>query len=257
MAQWLAVTPLPDLSVQLYSVRQPLVEDFAGTMGRLADIGLTRVEPFGLLDFAEQLRETLPATGLTAPTAHQDLESGDLDATFELATELGVSTIIHPYCPPERWQSREEVERLAGLLSTASTAASTHGLQVAYHNHDWELATRFDGRSALEVFVDLLDPSVLLEVDTYWAATGGEDVPALLGRLGDRVVALHLKDGPLNGDKAAQLPLGSGDLPAAEIVAAAAGVRFAVLEFDEYAGDIFEGIATSYAYATETLGAPR
>ena len=148
-------------------------------------------------------------------------------------------------------------ERLAELLGTAATTAADYGLQVAYHNHDWELATRFDGRSALEVFTDLADPSVLLEVDTYWAATGGADVPALLERLGDRVVALHLKDGPLNGDTATQLPLGSGDLPAAEIVAAAAGVPFAVLEFDEYAGDIFDGIAASYAYATTVLGAPR
>ena len=34
---------LPDLSVQLYSVRQTLAEDFAGTLRRLADLGLTRV----------------------------------------------------------------------------------------------------------------------------------------------------------------------------------------------------------------------
>ena len=62
---------------------------------------------------------------------------------------------------------------------------------------------------------------MLLEIDAYWAATGGADVPALLRRLGDRVIALHLKDGPLNGDKTAQLPLGQGDLPAADVVAAA------------------------------------
>ena len=53
----------------------------------------------------------------------------------------------------------------------------------------------FDGRHALEVFADQLDPDVMLEVDTYWAYAGGADVPALLGRLGDRVVALHVKDG--------------------------------------------------------------
>jgi hypothetical protein len=66
-----------------------------------------------------------------------------------------------------------------------------------------------------------------------------------------------LKDGPLNGDTASQLPLGRGDLPAAEIIAAAPGLQFPVLEFDAYAGDIFEGIATSYAYAKNVLGARR
>ena len=39
-------------------------------------------------------------------------------------------------------------------------------------------------RPALEVLAGSLDAGVLLEVDTYWAAVGGQDVPALLGRLG-------------------------------------------------------------------------
>ena len=90
----------------------------------------------------------------------------------------------------------------------------------------------------------------MLELDTYWAAVGGQDVPALLGRLGDRVRMLHLKDGPINRDNAAQLPLGGGAMPVAEILAAATAAELAVLEFDDYAGDLFEGIAAGYAFAT-------
>jgi sugar phosphate isomerase/epimerase len=82
-------------------------------------------------------------------------------------------------------------------------------------------------------------------------------VPALLGRLGDRVVALHLKDGPLTGVTADQLPLGSGDLPAAAILAATTALEVPVIEFDNYAGDIFDGIRSSYGYATSTLGFSR
>src|SRR5216683_7151918 len=59
-ALWLS---LPDLSVQLYSVRQPLAEDFAGTLRLLTDLGLTRVEPYGMLRFADDLQAALPATG--------------------------------------------------------------------------------------------------------------------------------------------------------------------------------------------------
>ena len=176
---------------------------------------------------------------------------------FQTAADLGVGTVIHPYSPPDRWRSRDDLQRLADMLSEAAAVGSVHGVRVGYHNHDWELSTKIDGRSALEVFGDLLDPAVLLQVDAYWAATGGADVPALLRRLGDRVFALHLKDGPLDGDASAQVPLGSGDLPTAEIIAAASGLQFPVLEFDGYAGDIFEGIATSYAYATTSLGAAR
>ena len=67
---------LPDLSVQLYSVRAPLGVDFFGSLARLRAIGFTRVEPFGLLDHADQLKNGLAATGLAAPTTHQSLTGG-------------------------------------------------------------------------------------------------------------------------------------------------------------------------------------
>jgi sugar phosphate isomerase/epimerase len=251
------MTQLPDLSIQLYSVRSALTSDFAGTIGRLRAIGFTQVEPFALLSFAGQLKAALADSGLTAPTSHQTLEGEDLDLIFQTAVDLGVGTVIHPHAPAERWRSRSDIEQVAGTLNAAAAQARDHGLRVAYHNHAWELSTLLDNRCALEVFADQLDPDVVLEVDAYWAGSGGADVPALLGRLGSRVVALHLKDGPLNGKTAEQLPLGSGALPAAAIIAAATSLEFPVLEFDDYAGDIFDGIAASYAYATGTLGAAR
>ena len=89
----------------------------------------------------------------------------------------------------------------------------------------------------------------MIELDTYWAAVGGQDVPALLGRLGERVRLLHLKDGPVTTDHAAQLPLGEGAMPVPAILAAAPAAELGVLEFDAYAGDLFDGIAGGLAYA--------
>ena len=66
-----------------------------------------------------------------------------------------------------------------------------------------------------------LAPEVVLQVDTYWAYAGGADVPALLTRLGDRVVALHIKDGDGSLDPTKQVPVGSGVLPVWDIIAAA------------------------------------
>ena len=44
-----------DLSVQLYTVRKALAEDFGGTLSRIASIGYTRVEPFQFIDFLGEL----------------------------------------------------------------------------------------------------------------------------------------------------------------------------------------------------------
>ena len=244
------MTALPDLSVQLYSVRAALAQDPAGTLGRLAGIGLTRVEPFRLVEHAAMLEEALPDSDLTAPTTHAHLVgTADLAEVFEAAVRLGIGTVIEPMATPERWTSRAGVEEVAAELTEAGRAASAYGLGIGYHNHWFELESVIDGRHALEVFAELTEPSLVLEVDTYWAAVGGAEVPALLGRLGGRVRALHLKDGPIDRDDAAQLPLGRGSMPVREVVAAATAVEVPVLEFDGYAGDLFEGIAESYRYA--------
>ena len=251
------MSPRPDLSVQLFSVREQLTADFPGTIATLAKIGLTRVEPFGMVDSADQLKAALTDNGLSAPTSHQSLVDVELSEVLDVAADLGVDTVIHPFTPPANWTTRADVERVAGILNAAAEKATGYGIRIGYHNHDWELRLELDGQTSLEVLLGLVDPAVVLEVDTYWAAVGGQDVPALLGRLGDRVVALHLKDGPLTGVTADQLPLGSGDLPAAEILAATTAVEVPVLEFDNYAGDIFDGIRSAYSYATSTLGFSR
>ena len=236
---------MPALSVQLYSIRDAVAADLPGALARLAEIGFTRVEPFDLSD-PERLRDALAGAGLTAPSAHARLDD---ERIFEAAATIGVETLIHPFTPPERWTSAAGVDGVAEELARAAEAAGRHGLQVGYHNHQWELASRIGGHTALEHLAGQLPTEVVLELDAYWAAVGGEDVPGLLGRLGDRVRMLHLKDGPLREDPSAQLPLGSGAMRVAAVLEAATAAELAVLEFDDYAGDLFEGLAAGRAFA--------
>jgi sugar phosphate isomerase/epimerase len=172
----------------------------------------------------------------------------DLDRVFAAAGEVGAHTVVETHVPERFWTGLDDVDRIAGHLNTAAVAAADHGIRIGYHNHWWELERRFDGRTALEALVDRLRPEVVLEVDVYWAAVGGEDVPALLGRLGERVRFLHLKDGPVNHENTQQLPAGRGALPMPEILDAVPEVEAGAVEFDDYAGDIFDGIAASFAY---------
>jgi sugar phosphate isomerase/epimerase len=231
----------PDLSVQLYTVRSALATDADATLARLAGLGFGLVEPFALLEHRVALREGLARHGLTAPTTHADLLGPDRDAVFAAARELGIGTVIQAWTEPARWASPAGIAATAAALGEAARVGADLGIRVGYHNHEFELATTIDGRHALEVFADHLDSAVVLEVDTWWALIGGADVPALLERLGERVVALHLKDGDGSGGGHVQVPLGQGVLPVREILAAApAALR--VLELDDTAGDLFDAI---------------
>jgi sugar phosphate isomerase/epimerase len=236
-------------SVQLYSVRDAFAADPAGTLERLAGIGFTQVEPYGLADNAAVLRTALSEHGLTAPTAHAKLIGVDQDEVFAAAVACGVGTVIDPFTPPEQWENEADISAIATALNAAAKKAADHGLTVGYHNHWWELTSRIDGRYAFEVFADQLDEELVLEVDTYWVTAGGADAPELLRRLGARVRAIHVKDGDLATDGSGQTPAGQGRVPVAEVLAAAPDA-LRVIEFDRYDGDIYAGLAASHAFLT-------
>jgi sugar phosphate isomerase/epimerase len=235
-------------SLQLYTLRGPLEEDLPGTIRRVAEIGFTQVEPYNFVATAKELGEALKANRLTAPSGHAPLLSQDQDQIFAAARALGMETVIEPYITAEHWQSAEDVRATAEKLNAAARKAADYGIRVGYHNHQWELESTIDGQSALEYFAGLLDPEVVLEVDTYWVAVGGQDPVEVLTRLGDRVRLIHIKDGPLTTDTKAQLPAGKGKVAVLDVIAAAKSLEVGVVEFDDYSGDIFDGIAQSLAF---------
>ena len=97
---------------------------------------------------------------------------------------------------------------------------------------------------------------MLLELDTYWAAVGGQDVPALLGRLGQRVRYLHVKDGPVTRDDP-MTAVGAGRMPVAEILAAAPPGAWRVVELDRCATDMMTAVGDSLAWlASQGLAQP-
>jgi sugar phosphate isomerase/epimerase len=242
---------MPTTSVQLYSVRDAVAEDLDGAVARLAEIGLEHVEPYAFHERTDEYRRAFAAAGVTAPSGHAPvLASDNPGAIFDAAAALGMATVIDPFVPAEHWQTADQVAELAGRVNKLATLATERGLEFGYHNHAWELSTRIEGRHALDLFVEHLAPEVVLEVDTYWSGVGGADTPALLAALGDRVRLVHVKDGTLDGEVTKQQPAGSGEVDVPAILSAAPHAT-RVIEFDAYAGDVFEGIAQSLAWLKE------
>ncbi|MFJ4716489.1 sugar phosphate isomerase/epimerase family protein [Streptomyces sp. NPDC088785] len=254
----------PQLSLQLYSVRDALRADEDGTLARLAATGLRNVEVFDFVDRPRELADALARHGLAARTGHAGIAAPGqgreaLERTFAAARTLGLETVYEPMVHADRWADAERIQQTATLLNDAAVIAADHGLRVGYHNHSQEFTPTVDGLSAYEWFVARLDDAVGLELDVYWASAGGNDPVALLGRLGDRVTALHIKDGAVVDDPftsgapfdialTRQVPAGRGEIAVDAALAAAPNAAYAIVEFDAYAGDIFEGIAGSIAH---------
>jgi len=244
-----------------------------GSLDKLAAIGLRKVEAFDFVGRPDEIRAALDASGLASPTGHAPLLTDELwtpdgsiptpapEVVFEAAAQIGIQTVIDPFVAPERWLTEEGVADIAERLNALVETAAGFGLSVGYHNHAQEFVASFDGQSAYERFVSLADPRVQLELDLFWALTGGQDVPALVARLGDRLTAVHVKDGVVpasnpwapgapefGSDSLDQRHAGTGDVPLAAALRAGSGIRYAVIEYDRAPGDVFDDVAASLAF---------
>ncbi|MFI0720346.1 sugar phosphate isomerase/epimerase family protein [Streptomyces sp. NPDC021224] len=242
------------LSIQLYTLRDQMAADRDGTLTRLAEIGYRSVEPYDPTADPAGFRKLADDLGLTVPSTHAyALFSKDAGEVFDAVRTTGTDRAIIPGgIDHELFTTLDGLQQVADRLNGFAAQAAEHGALIGYHNHWWEIEPRFEGRTALEVLAGLLAPEVFLEVDTYWAAVGGADVPELLRTLGDRVYSLHVKDGP-GVKEQPHTAVGQGTIDVPPILAAAPdAVR--IVELDSCAGDVFEAVAASHSYLTELEG---
>ncbi|KAA9085559.1 sugar phosphate isomerase/epimerase family protein [Microbacterium radiodurans] len=247
-----------------------------GSLAKLAEIGFSNVEAFDFVSRPTEIRAALDAAGLASPTGHAPLLSDELwtpdgsiptpapEVVFEAAAAIGIQTVIDPFVAPDRWLTEDGVADIAERLNSAAEKAASFGLTVGYHNHAQEFVASFDGQSAYERLVSLLDERVAIELDLFWALTGGQDVPALVKSLGDRLIAVHVKDGivptsnpwaPGAGEFGSssldQRHAGTGEVPLVASLQAATNLKYAVVEYDTAPGDVFADVAASLAFLRE------
>jgi sugar phosphate isomerase/epimerase len=242
------------LSIQLYTLRDQIAADRDGSLTRLAEIGYRSVETYDPTADPTGFRKLADDLGISVSSTHAyalfDKDAGEVfDAVATVGTDLA---IIPGGIDHDEFTTLDGIQRTADLLNGFAAKAAERDIRIGYHNHWWEIEPRFEGRTALEVMAGLLAPEVFLEVDTYWAQVGGADVPQLLHALGERVLALHVKDGPGVKDKP-HTAVGEGviDVPA---ILAAAPEAVRIVELDSCATDIFDAVAESRAYLNALEG---
>ena len=237
------------ISVQLYTVRDLLAADFAGTVRKVSQIGYKQVEMagYGNLKTATEAKKALDDAGLKAVSGHFaiDLLENKIDQVVEDAQALEIDLVVCPFLPEDR---RKDYAAVAKVLDKAGLALHQYGVMLGYHNHDFEFKN--PGKSGLEVILENTQPHVMCaEVDVFWVKFAGLDPVALINKLGDRVRALHLKD-MLEGPEKRFAPVGTGVIDFKAVLAAAekTGVRYGIVEQDRtYDKATLDSITTSLA----------
>lgn len=247
---------IPEITVQLYSLREQFAENFEKTLDAVRSIGFENVEPAGYHGLTpKEFRAQLDQRGLKAPSAHCGLPVGeDANEIIDAALEIGIRYLISGVPPggQENYQSLDRVHKMADLYAEAADKAEKHGLLVGYHNHDWDLC-EIDGQRAYQIFLEKTPDSVFWEADVFWVARAGIDPAEFVRELGQRARLLHLKDGAVKDLSLNPpfLPCGEGDVDLKAAASAGKYTEFAAVELDAYNGDMLEAIEKSYQYLTQ------
>lgn len=242
-------------SIQLYSLREELTQDFVATIQQLAEIGYPTVEGYNGMPLAtKDIAALLNEHGLKMPSCHLPLPFGDDEkAVMEAVEQYQLQYAIVPWLPPAEFKTVDSVKRVCERLNRANDIMRQQGITFGYHNHEFEFAN-LGGQTPYDIMIEELEASVLLELDTYWAHLAGHNPAEIVRRLGKRATLLHIKDGVADIEKRNEpmVALGTGNLDIDDIVAASAEhTKYLVVELDNCATDMMIAIHKSFDYLRE------
>jgi sugar phosphate isomerase/epimerase len=261
---------LEHLGVALYTVRDQMKADAAGTLKAIADLGYRYVES-GLLP---SLGPALKTAGLKQASAYAPTYlvtgnrqawagSGDLlpesytwSQAIDEAKSQGLQYLVVVYLMKAERGGLDVYRALAAKLAKAGEACGKAGLGLAYHAHAFEYEP-IDGVRPIELLLKETPKEALgLELDTFWASIAGADPVKMVQTYSGRVPLVHLKDkatgtpvqydeGKVPKEAFKEVGRGAIDFAAFLPAAAKAGVKYYYVEQDYSAGSPLDSLRTS------------
>ena len=188
------------VGIQLYSLRDILEgrgkENFKEVMQQLRDFGYDGVELADDFGFEpEFIRDTLAEVGLVPMSAHVPLVDMMADAQ-KVADEyktIGCKYVVVPYLPEEYRHLTPGYETVIAEMQRIGEVMKANGLQLLYHNHDFEFVKLEDGTYGFDdIYAQV--PQLAAEPDTCWIKVAGENPAAYVEKYTGRAPIVHLKD---------------------------------------------------------------
>lgn len=239
------------ISVQLYTVRDQMAQDPAGTLMAIGKMGYHYVELAGTAGkTAKEFKGLLNDAGLKASGMHVSYEACEkgMQPILDDAAVLGCKHVIVPGIPgsavAKGW------DWVGMKLQEFGEKAAKERHVFGYHNHAHEFETKVNGKTAFDILFSAACPDfVKCQVDLWWAYYGNVDPAALLDQYGKRVRCVHLKDGKGRGN-APQAEAGNGVMEWDKVLKACdrCDVEFGAVELDECPRPPLESIKISLDY---------
>ncbi|MBL7967189.1 MAG: TIM barrel protein [Prolixibacteraceae bacterium] len=253
------------VGIQLYTLRDAMAADVAGTLKKVSDIGYKNLELAGYADgkfygFAPaEFKKMVNDLGMEVLSSHAAVESTGITpetakVMADAHAEVGVKYCVQPWVNDQD-RTIDTYKKMIADWNEVGRIMKGVGIQFAYHNHNFEFANINGVVPYYDIFMPEMDADLItMELDLFWASKAGQDPIAMFNKYPGRFQLLHFKDMKTKQEpffdviKDDVCSVGEGVIDFKNILTAkeVAGAKYIFVEDDNQGnGKPFEAIETS------------
>lgn len=217
----------------LYTLREAMGENPTETLEKVAETGYKNIEAAGYVNglfygmAPSAFKASLKKLSLSPVSTHQGgVTLKNADVMIAHVKAAGFKYFVVPVPPMGMFKVDQEThelgmdgtaQELADILDTLGKKCKDAGLELLYHNHDFELIENEDGVVVLDYLLENCDPELVnFQMDLYWMTRAGADPISYFEKYPGRFKAWHVKDMDEQGRFA---PVGKGSIDFKRILA--------------------------------------
>lgn len=206
---------------QVWTIREKLITDFAGTLKMMAGLGYKQVEmcsPLGYSDagFAPlhkmsgtEMKKIVDDAGLTCVSSHYGMGElrDSLENRIEWAQQLEMKQIVASSFWLAEDASVDDYRKACEELNKLGEKTKAAGIQMVFHNHHMEFEKRGD-ELIYDEMLKVLDPDLVKMQFQVAVVDIGYKAADYFRNYPGRFISAHLAD--YSSEKEKQVPIGQG-----------------------------------------------
>lgn len=244
--------------IQLYTVRKEMLEDAAGTLKKLAALGIKQIESAGSakgyyygLQPAE-MKRICNDLGMTLRSGHIHLDD-KWQQTLDDAAASGQEYLICSSMPSDG-QTVDNYKKVADQFNKAGEASKKLSIKFGYHNHDYEFEKE-NGKVLYDVLIENTDPAIVcMELDLGWVVATGSNPLDYFAKYPGRFPLWHLKDMDLVKKESTEFGKGGLDIKKILENGSLSGMKYFFIEQEEYTSTPMESMQYNMNYLKKLKG---
>lgn len=206
---------------QVWTIRQQLLDDFAGTMKMMAGLGYKEIEMCSPLGYSmagfkplnemsgTEMRTIIEDAGLICRSAHYTVGElkDSLDNRIDWSLQMGISQIILSTFWLPRDATIDDYRRSADDLNAIAEKIKEAGIQTGFHNHHFEFV-KIGDQLIYDALMEEFDPDLVKMQFQVAVVNIGYKAADYFRKYPGRFISAHLAD--WSSETESSVPVGEG-----------------------------------------------